>query len=945
MSLDNSLVEGQFFGDIGEEQDNIPSWATDAANPVKTEQVTFVDSNSDAIERLHAGSVRLIGDNTPRIAIAPNNIFSDEEKAEYGIKQRIHATIDQVVLGDHARNKAGLPYDWAKENTPEPYSLKNGAVSTAKSIDNAVAKISRGIVRTPEGEDTGQWILATPYRVKENFDNRNFGPLVRQAATAVVASAVVMSAIPEKSANIEFDATPFTRTEHGVVAYFDTKDQDIELSARVAELAIGADNGSVVIDTGSQTIHFNDQGISDSEVVAGIVAASAPDNKQALKQAPTKSPEEMNDQEYMQYLVDSASVSVDEYNSFEVNTDYEDVFKDELSGNRIKPTKFVAHWTAVNYKDGVDGFIRGIKGRDGNCCSSMYFIPEDGSKTYRFADSWEQMAHAYGANSFTQGVEIEAEGLRGLSPKQMKQLIMTAKRFMDANDISIARDNFVGHMEIDEEFGNHQKIDMPPELMDGLFTKLKELDDKISGQTKIEVQDSIPEGMTPQQAFEYFTNKLLDEIAAHEGGWNSVNTGKAGDTKYGGDKYNNLFGGRDLSELTLQEVLDMQAADKLFAVGRYQFIPGTLSSAVKHTAVDTSALFNEETQNQLAVDYLLLGGKRANLRDFLLGESDDIESAVQDLCKEWASMPCNNGQGYYDGDSAGNSAAGGKKRLEEIKQIIAGIREASIAKNNLVTNNAAETTSGGEKAAELRKVVMLGDSLTVGMNDTGSIRNIDEQYGLEVVNVDARVGRALVGGKDNGLESIERLKDTIAESDVVYFGYGTNPIESTEMFEQGMQTAVERISQINPSVQIVIPRIYSGIGSKDDRNAIIESYASHGNIEVIDVSNAIELSNDGIHPRQYQDVAKLVAQHISELSNEKNDMQVAETTTTEELNIDNTNEKEYSIWLDKDLAEQAYRAFFVDGDSFDEDGLEEWINSLPERNNEVLVNTNALPTR
>jgi hypothetical protein len=139
---------------------------------------------------------------------------------------------------------------------------------------------------------------------------------------------------------------------------------------------------------------------------------------------------------------------------------------------------------------------------------------------------------------------------------------------------------------------------------------------------------------------------LLQFIYSGEGGYTSVNRGRAGDTPGGVP---------DLTSMTIGEIKKLQAAEQLFAVGAAQFIPSTLPIAQAAAKLPDNAPFNAENQDRLATA-LLLGGKRPKLAAYLLGRSDDLDAAQIDMAKEWASVPLPNGKGFYDGDSAGNQA-------------------------------------------------------------------------------------------------------------------------------------------------------------------------------------------------------------------------------------------------------------------------------------------------
>jgi hypothetical protein len=142
---------------------------------------------------------------------------------------------------------------------------------------------------------------------------------------------------------------------------------------------------------------------------------------------------------------------------------------------------------------------------------------------------------------------------------------------------------------------------------------------------------------------------LLNVIYAGEGGYDSYNRGKAGDSP-------GPYPGGGLQRLTLAQVQKLQAQGQVFAVGAAQFIPETLKLAAQAAGISPGELFNADNQDRLAAA-LLLGGKRPALAAYLQGRSNDLAAAQLDLAKEWASIPGPDGRGFYDGDSAGNRAS------------------------------------------------------------------------------------------------------------------------------------------------------------------------------------------------------------------------------------------------------------------------------------------------
>jgi murein DD-endopeptidase MepM/ murein hydrolase activator NlpD len=126
--------------------------------------------------------------------------------------------------------------------------------------------------------------------------------------------------------------------------------------------------------------------------------------------------------------------------------------------------------------------------------------------------------------------------------------------------------------------------------------------------------------------------QLAQMVVKGEGGVNSVNRGNAGDTP-GGAK--SIFG-KNLTEMTVGEIMQAQREDKVFAVGKYQFIPTTLDGAVSYTKISLNARFDSATQNRL-FDYLI-DVKRPEIGAYINGKSNDRRTAIQQLAREFASV-------------------------------------------------------------------------------------------------------------------------------------------------------------------------------------------------------------------------------------------------------------------------------------------------------------------
>jgi hypothetical protein len=148
---------------------------------------------------------------------------------------------------------------------------------------------------------------------------------------------------------------------------------------------------------------------------------------------------------------------------------------------------------------------------------------------------------------------------------------------------------------------------------------------------------------------------LASLISSGEGGFNSVNRGTAGDTPQG----------MNLTSMSIGEVEKLQNQNKLFAVGFAQWIPGNLAMARGAAGLSPTDKMTPENQLKMFWSYVLNSNKRPILRDYLLGKNNDLLTAHRELAREWAAIAGPEGYGYYDGDSAGNKASLGAKRVQQ----------------------------------------------------------------------------------------------------------------------------------------------------------------------------------------------------------------------------------------------------------------------------------------
>lgn len=133
---------------------------------------------------------------------------------------------------------------------------------------------------------------------------------------------------------------------------------------------------------------------------------------------------------------------------------------------------------------------------------------------------------------------------------------------------------------------------------------------------------------------------LLDLIASKEssndtanGGYDSLNTGGSagGHVAHGSGTGLEKFG-RPLTQMTVGEVMDLQARGVLHATGRYQIIGGTLRGLVSRGKASRSDLYDQTTQDRLAI--ALIHGRAGK---FFSGEVD-AGAVVGGMGNEWIGL-------------------------------------------------------------------------------------------------------------------------------------------------------------------------------------------------------------------------------------------------------------------------------------------------------------------
>lgn len=168
------------------------------------------------------------------------------------------------------------------------------------------------------------------------------------------------------------------------------------------------------------------------------------------------------------------------------------------------------------------------------------------------------------------------------------------------------------------------------------------------------IQPSAP-SVTAQTQNGTGTTALSNLIGSGEGDYNSYNRGVAGDSRMP----------INLSDMTIADIMRRQDLprnnpDRLFAVGKFQIIPGTMEETVRNLGLDTNQKFTPALQERMFADYLI-DEKRPAIKAYITGQSNGeagLNRAQLALAQEFASVASpRTGRSYYDGDSGGNHSS------------------------------------------------------------------------------------------------------------------------------------------------------------------------------------------------------------------------------------------------------------------------------------------------
>lgn len=230
---------------------------------------------------------------------------------------------------------------------------------------------------------------------------------------------------------------------------------------------------------------------------------------------------------------------------------------------------------------------------------------------------------------------LEAQGLQGEAATREAVRMLNE----EASGGMVAPDSLLGKM--------IQRLDQPDEISGVQANETEMGEIQLANAKQALAREGVAASNNPE------VRNLLDMIAVAEG-----NTDY--DTVYGyrQDRY-----GWKPSTMTIREVQEAQrrlAADTgSSAFGKYQIMQYTLRDAINSLGLSPDDVFSPELQDRIATDFLL---KRRGYEDWQMGRIND-QQFLNNLAREWASIPTTGGISAYEGDRMGNKASSGGQAI------------------------------------------------------------------------------------------------------------------------------------------------------------------------------------------------------------------------------------------------------------------------------------------
>ncbi|WP_338562576.1 tape measure protein [Acinetobacter sp. KS-LM10] len=236
-------------------------------------------------------------------------------------------------------------------------------------------------------------------------------------------------------------------------------------------------------------------------------------------------------------------------------------------------------------------------------------------------------------------------------------------------------------------------------------------------------------------------------ISSGEGNYNSVNLGQKGGYR---------ASTRNLTEMTVAQVLAAQKAKDFNAAGKYQTINSTLQGAIDAGVVSSAEKFSAEVQERIFKQYLV-ALKRPEIKGFITGNTGaSLNDALLGSAKEFASVAnpsTGTGKSYYDGKGNNKASISAEKMTESL------LAQQKVYRENIALGMTSEqawlksfnSSATVVKAEEVDRDKFLEDMINRKNEQTQKQKEIQVEYYSDWQKLEV-----------NNQEKIKRIEENFA---------------------------------------------------------------------------------------------------------------------------------------------------------------------------------------
>lgn len=357
---------------------------------------------------------------------------------------------------------------------------------------------------------------------------------------------------------------------------------------------------------------------------------------------------------------------------------------------------------------------------------------------------------------------------------------------------------------------------------------------KMAMETRIEAKVGIDMATAKEtSAFGQF----MDEIIGVESGGNY--------NAFHGNGNNNRV---RFTDMTIQEVLDWQKGGEWrrlgagsSAVGKYQFIEGTLRDVVRSSGIDLNTKFTPGVQDKLIMQRLF---STRNMKDYLDGKISDEEMVDKNLAAEFAGLKTTSGRGMYDGDGINKASLSARRTIAALQRFKeAYLRDpASVVKKGedgkLIIGGPAQSAIGAEvenSEAEfgLPQPVVRKAAANAIVKMLEADPTLAERDDLEDIMSNAKLSRA---ERDSVHQVRDRLRDeTSTKAKIAEREQEAQLVTAADKYVQsGDPEALGEIRQANPEIYQKLLTLQANPGTAADyaeSNSVFTSGVSYDDPE------------------------------------------------------------------------------------------------------------------